>query len=119
MNKQNYDKKPIVLEAKGNGSYFYRWNIQEVTKEDTTSYNCEEVTIWAPVTKAKIKKTVINAKWSKNYEQKLVNEYNSMKLGLCSDDESVIITEKYKEFLTKRIEIKAHINADCEDLNIK
>lgn len=116
---QNYDKKPSILEAKGNGSYFYRWNIQEVTREDITSYDCNEVTVWSPLTRSKINKVVINNLWDKDTEQKLINEYNSVQLGLCSDDESVRITERYKEFLTERSLIKTHINADCEELNIK
>ena len=28
-----YDNKPSKLEAVGNGSYLYRWNIQEVKPE--------------------------------------------------------------------------------------
>jgi len=119
MNIQNYDKKPIVLEAKGNGSYFYRWNIQEVAKEDTTSYNCDEVTIWSPITRSKIKKEVINHLWNKDFEQKLINKYNAVQLGIYSDDESKKIVDEYTQFLSDLKEIKEHIDLDCEELNIK
>ena len=60
-----YDSKPSVLEAVGNGSFLYRWNIQEVapesveqTSEDGTEaqeekapqFSCEEVSVWEPLT---------------------------------------------------------------------
>jgi len=111
----NYDKRPLAIEAKGNGSYFYRWNIVEVQKEDITSYDCEEVTIWLPLTKEKIKRTVISHIWGNNFEQKLVNEYNSYKLGVLDDSGA---EERYKEFLKQRIAIKEKIDKDCLTFNI-
>jgi len=115
----NYDKKPSILEGKGNGSFFYRWNIQEVTKENTTSYNCNEVTIWSPITRSNIKKEVINRLWNKDFEQKLINKYNAVQLGIYSDDENQKIIKEYTEFLSKLKGIKEHIDFDCEELNIK
>lgn len=60
----NYDAKPSKLEAVGNGSYLYRFNIEENTVEhfsegtdeavETRSYwECEEVTVWSPLTSNK------------------------------------------------------------------
>ena len=105
-----YDNKPSKLEAVGNGSYLYRWNIQEVKPEsvEQTSeegaeaqaekapqfsceeaqaekapqFSCEEVSVWEPLTSNKITEAVITSKWDANYEQKLVNEYNAAQLGL-------------------------------------
>ena len=31
--KTYYDEKPAVIEAVGNGGYYYRWNIKEVQIE--------------------------------------------------------------------------------------
>ena len=112
----NYDKSPLAIESKGNGSYFYRWDIDKVQIEDRTLYNCKEVTIWLPLTKEKIKRAVIDALWGKNYEQKLINEYNSVKLGLLDDD---LAEGRYKDFLQQRIAIKEQVDKDCEEFNIK
>ena len=116
----NYDKRPLQIEAKGNGSYFYRWDITENKKQSecgvTTSYDCKEVTIWNPVTKEAIKRTVINHLWGDNYEQKLINEYNSAKLGILTSADA---EDNYKKFLEARIAIKEHIDEDCLMFNVK
>lgn len=120
-----YDNQPAKLEAVGNGSYIYRLNIQEVAKQSTndeeeagTQWKCEEVTIWAPLTSDKITEAVITSKWNSNYEQKLVNEYNSAMLGLYSEEESELRIQSYKSYLTERIAIKTQIDADCAELGI-
>lgn len=61
----HYDFKPSKLEANGNGSYTYRWDIQEVQVEkhfveagdneqteagQTTKWTCNEVVVWGMVT---------------------------------------------------------------------
>jgi len=122
MNKSNYDKKPLVLEAKGNGSYFYRWGIEEVEKENEgevrTSYDCNEVTLWKPITRDSIKKKVIETLWGGDHEKKMINEYNSVQLGVIEGDDATNVIERYKDFLNKRIAIKAMIDNDCDELNI-
>ena len=66
-----YDNKPSVLEAVGDGSYKYRFDIKEIKsdvttfddsntpKEQRTQWQCQEVTVWSPVTSNKITKAVI------------------------------------------------------------
>lgn len=119
-----YDIKPKKLEDVGNGSYIYRWNIQEVEKHasseneaDGTQWRCEEVTVWS-VTPNKITEAVITEKWDINYEQKLVNEYNSVMLDMLDEIESELRVQKYKSYLTERAAIKAQIDADCAELGI-
>ena len=82
-----YDNKPSVLEAVGNGSYRYRYDIEEVLPEltegevqteRTSSWKCEEVVVWSPVTANKITEKVLTERWDANYEQKLVNEYKRL-----------------------------------------
>ena len=122
-----YDNKPSKFEAVGNGSYLYRYNIKEVEQTDTQheadgvrkQWTCEEVTVWLPVSSNKITQAVIADKWDSDYEQKLVNEYNGVQLGVYTDEEAEAITAKYKAFLTDRAELKKTIDADCEDLGIK
>ena len=61
----NYDSKPSILEAVGNGSFLYRFNIEENTSEihaegvdepvsTRTSWDCNEVVVWSPLTSNKI-----------------------------------------------------------------
>lgn len=82
----NYDAKPSKLEAVGNGSYLYRFNIEEKTVEHfaegtgeavetRSSWECEEVTVWSPLTSNKITEAVIGTLCPVSHEQKLVNEF--------------------------------------------
>ena len=123
-----YDNKPSKYEAVGNGSYLYRYNIQEVEQTDTQEeaaeetrkqWSCEEVTVWSPVSSNKITQAVIADRWDSDYEQKLVNEYNGAQLGVYTDEEAEAIIAKYKAFLTERAELKKTIDADCEELDIR
>lgn len=136
-----YDKKPSVLEAVGNGSFLYRWNIQEVTpesnsqtttaddgsevqtaaEEQRTQWQCEEAVVWSPLTANKITESVIAKKWDGNYEQKLVNEYNGAQLGVYgakTSDEAKARIKAYTDFLTERYALKTQVDADCEALGI-
>lgn len=123
-----YDNEPSKFEAVGNGSYLYRYNIQEVEQTDTQQeeaaetrkqWSCEEVTVWSPVSSNKITQAVIADRWDSDYEQKLVNEYNGAQLGVYTDEEAEAIIAKYKAFLTERAELKKTIDADCEELGIR
>lgn len=125
----NYDNKPSIYEANGDGSYTYRWDIQEIAvpagtenEESSTKWECEEVVVWGTVTSNKLTDAVINHLWSKDFEQKLINEYNGVALGLFGVETSVEAQNKinaYKDFLNGRNAIKAQIDADCETLNIR
>ena len=120
------DLKPQVLEAVGNGSYLYHYNIEEVDRpaqegEETTGkqFKYEEVTVWAPLTANKITQKVLTSRWDSDYEQKLVNEYNSAQMGLLSEEEAARKTEAYKAFLTERNRLKAQVDNDCAELGIE
>lgn len=125
-----YDNKPSCLEAVGNGSYLYRWNIKEVVpevteenveEEKTSSWECDEVTVWPPLTPNKITEAAITSKWDTNYEQKLVNEYNAAQLGLLGEAKSADAQAKvqaYTDYLTERAALKAQVDADCAELGI-
>lgn len=137
----SYDNKPSVLEAVGNGSYLYRWDIEEVVPEQTeqpeeqaagtdenaeavqkSSWKCNEVTVWPPITPNRITEAAITEQWDRNYEQKLVNEYNAAQLGLYGEvtgDEAKARIKAYTDYLTARTALKAQVDADCEELGIK
>ena len=123
-----YDANPSKYEAVGNGSYLYRWNIEEIQVPDNSDsettvikWQCEEVTVWSPVTPNKVTEAVITLKWDNNYEQKLVNDYNAAKLGVYGSTTSTEATEKmaaYTAYLNERKALKEQINADCAKLGI-
>ena len=118
------DKQPLKLEAVGNGSYLYHYNIEEVDRPAQEGeaagkqWQYEEVTVWAPITANKITEKVLTSRWDANYEQKLVNEYNSAQMGLLSEEDAVRKTEAYKAFLTERNRLKAQVDSDCAELGI-
>ena len=129
-----YDNQPKKLEAVGNGSFRYRYNIREEEKPVQASENsetaqeaqaqpqwvCEEVTVWAPLSANKITEKVLTERWDGNYEQKLLNEYNAANLGMIPDREE---TEKrrqaYTDFLRRRAELKNEIDAFCAEQGIR
>lgn len=129
-----YDNKPSILEAVGDGSYRYHFNIieinpevmsstdKDVQEEQRTQWQCEEVTVWSPVTSNKITEAVITEVCDHNYEQKLVNEYNAAQLGLYGEKTSEEAQKRinaYTEYLSIRAALKAQVDADCAKLGIK
>lgn len=132
-----YDNQPTKLEAVGNGSYVYRFNIQRVEKPATTEtsettvmgealiqeqWMCEEVTVWAPLSSNKITEMVITEKWDNNQEQKLVNEFNAANLGLYggskTSEEAKAKIAAYKDYLSTRAALKTQVDDDCLELGI-
>lgn len=120
-----YDNKPSVLEAVGNGSYRYRWQIEEVEaptmpdEEPRTQWQCNEVIVWTPLSSNKITEAVLTQVYPNNYEQKLINEYNAALMGMYDEETRQRKITAYTEFLTERNALKAQIDADCKELNIK
>ena len=132
-----YDNKPSVLEAVGNGSYKYRFDITEKTPETVTTssddsnaqegeqrtqWQCQEVIVWSPVTSNKITEAVITEVCDHNYEQNLVNEYNAAQLGLYGSktgEEAKRHIAAYTEYLNTRAALKAQVDADCAELGIE
>lgn len=125
--KAFYSQKPSKIEAVGNGSYLYRYNIKEeqtpqtpqMEQTEQTQWSCEEVTVWAPLTANKITEKVLTEKWDNNYEQKLVNEYNSAVMGMLSEDVAQKKKDAYMTFLQERAELKTIVDKDCKEMGIK
>ena len=123
--KAFYSQKPKVLEAVGNGSYLYRYNITEEQTEATeqteqqAQWSCEEVTVWAPISANKITEKVLTEKWDNNYEQKLVNEYNAAVMGMLSEDVAQKRKDAYMTFLQERAELQTIVDNDCKEMGIK
>lgn len=113
-----YDSKPPYLEAVGNGSYVYRFNIEEVVPELTdenageekvSQWKCEEVTVWKPVTSDKVIEAVIRAKYTASAEIALVNKFNAYQQGL---DVDASVVSEYTEHLSFVAEVKRTVRKD-------
>lgn len=125
----DYDSRPSVFEAVGNGSFLYRWDIEEVEREPldddgtesgtVTRWRCREVTVWPTVTRAKITETVITALWPAGVEAKLINEYNDAKEGDTAGEAAEAAVARYAAFRSERRAVKARIADDCETLGIR
>ena len=129
-----YDNQPKKLEAVGNGSFRYRYNIREEEKPVQASENsetaqeaqaqpqwvCEEVTVWMPLTPNRITAAVITEAFPADYEQKLLNEYNAANLGMIPDAaETEKRRQAYTDFLRRRAELKKEIDDFCAEQGIR
>lgn len=134
MKRAFYDEMPSKIEAVGNGSYRYRWDIQsetvearnnaddEAASEERVQYSCLEIVVWGELTSNKILEAVISSVWDNNREQKLINDYNAASLGVYGSKTSDAAKERiaaYTEFLNSRAALKEQIDADCAELNIE
>lgn len=123
--KAYYNEKPSAFAEVGNGSVLYRCNIKQVENQSQdgeqsgTQWECDEVTIWKPFDKKKVVKSVIAEIWDSTHEQKLVNEYNSVTLGVIEGEEADKVTEAYTEFLEARKTLKAAVEEDCDNEGIE
>ena len=121
--KAYYDNKPSRIEAIGNGSWFYRWDIKEESVEHEgetrTQYSCKEVVVWSPITSNRVLQAVLEDKYPNNREQKYINEYNAAILGVYKDNEAAHKIETYKVFLMERDTIKNQVDSDCMEFGIK
>lgn len=122
------DNKPEIFEPIGDGGFRYNYHIEEIEVDNFIDINNEEdstitkhaqwkydnVLIYPPITKDKITKEVIVNTWDKNYEQKLVNDYNAALLGVFDEEETKNKIDAYTNFLTERKRIKEMIYNDWE-----
>lgn len=140
--KSSSDVRPHVFEAVGNGSYLYRWGIQQVEEAAPAAPSSEgdsegapsegaqparswweysEVVVWAPVSREKLTAAVLAATWDSDYEAKLVNDYNAAKEGIFgakTGEEAKKYAERYTAFLSARKALKEQVAADCAALSI-
>lgn len=122
-----YDHKPSALEAVGNGSYLYRWELEEVaapamgaaasdeqakalpeSSDIRTQWRCREVTVYEPLTANKLTLAVIESIWGGGIEQKMLNDWNAVQLGILPE---APYKENYVNFLTERKRLKEEIDA--------
>ena len=124
------DNKPEVFELIGDGGYRYNYNIKKVEVDRLVTIDCksilkqtqweyDNVLIYPPINKDKITRAVITNTWDSDFENKLINDYNAISLGIFSEQEVNEKLERYREFLTQRKELKEMINQDYQDYWMK
>lgn len=120
--KSIYDEKPAVIEAVGNGGWYYRWDIKEVAmnteEEQRTQWQCEQVIVYAPLASNKIVQAVIAEVWGLDIENKMLNEFNGAQLGVYDEATAADKIAKYKQFLAERNALKAQVDKDCKEAGI-
>lgn len=118
--KAYYDSKPTTLEAVGDGSFRYRWNIKQLEISDPsdgeltggsvrTAWQCDEVIVWEPMTTEKVIGAVIRSKYSSDEEMRLINDYNAYQQGATMTRD---IVAEYQEYLTFTANARATVMAD-------
>ena len=123
--------KPSTFVFEQNGAVIYSFHIEEkqvehvVPTEDVeettteTQYDFETVRTYLPISSNKLLQAVITDAYTSDYEQKLVNEYNSAVMGLYDEDTAARKIDAYKAFLQARAELKAMVEADCKEAGIR
>lgn len=82
-------------------------------EQERTQWEAEEVLIIGEPTENKVTQAVITDAFPSDYEQKLLNEYNAVQLGLLGNktsDEAKAKVDAYKAFLARRAELKNIVN---------
>lgn len=124
MNKAYYDTRPAPIEAVGDGSYRYRWAIEEVTMPGTPDrqqailWACYEVTVWGRLDPDTILRAAIAARWGTDAEAKLLNDFNAAQIGLfgsAKSAEAAKYIDRYKEFLDERKALKEQVENDWKE----
>ncbi len=114
MRKVHYNNQPSPIEAVGNGSYLYRWGINQIEieyvngHEILAAWECYQTTIGGLPTENLIIERVMDALWGGGREQKLINDYNASLAGFLDEDAA----EAYLDFLVERQALKVQIAED-------
>lgn len=103
--KTTYSEKPATLRDAGNGNIYYHWNIEQVTVNDTTEWQCDRVEVKAVPNAINVKQAVIEELWVGGKENKLINDY----LEATASGENQKAIDDYNAFLAERHAIKEEI----------
>lgn len=129
--KANSNIKPSTFVFEQNGAVVYSFHIEEKQVERVmptedgeettteTQYDFEMVRTYLPISSNKLLQAVITDAYHADYEQKLVNEYNSAVIGLYDEETAELKIEAYKAFLQARAELKSMVESDCKEAGIR
>lgn len=107
----NHNSREILVVVNEDGSI-----VETTDKEKATGkgYKYDSCRVEYPKTGDNIFRTLLNAKYDSNHQEKLINEFQSAQMGLM--DESKV--EAYKAFLEDRIAIREMVDSDCKAHNV-
>ena len=94
-------------------------NNKNETNIKQIQYEYDNVIVYLPIDKDKITRTVIANTWNIDYENKLINDYNAISLGVFSEQEANEKLKRYRDFLKQRKELKEMITQDYQNYWIK
>lgn len=103
--KASYDHEPLKLEAVGNGSFCFRWNIQKTTVEGNDIWTCDETIAWKK-TKDEITRCAIREIVSPDKEMKLINDFNAANAEILPASSK----QPYLDYIAQRDILKADID---------
>lgn len=119
--KSNSDVRPLIIQDLGNGSYYYNYNIHEVTvpveptegeePEEKTAYEYDSVLIWGIPNYAKCVKAVLRDRRDETEEFSLINKHNAFALGVSEEEAD---KEEYEAYLEEVKAVKAMVKTDLE-----
>ena len=109
--------RPKVFEKVGNGSWYYNFNITEVTVEDQESgtrveFHFDRVQVWNTSDENSLKKAVVSDRYTESEEINLQNNFQRYALGLSKDEK---FKSDYIEYLTEIDTLKNMVDADLKD----
>jgi hypothetical protein len=73
--KANYDHMPQPIEGVGNGSFLINYNVEQVLKDEKTSYDCDQVLVWNEPTRDQIISAIIRDKYNQDQVEALTANY--------------------------------------------
>ena len=103
--KTTYSEKPATLLNAGNGNAYYHWNIEQVTVNEVTEWQCDRVEIKDVANAVNVKQAVIEELWGGGKENKLINDY--LEATVTGENQKAI--DDYNAFLAERHAVKEEI----------
>ena len=117
MKSNSVFNKPSTFENRGDGTYFYNYNIIESTKQETEgsqliqSFDYDQIIINGEPTYSKIVSGIVRSNYSSSKEIALINNYNRYLL----DNTLSKYHDEYSEYLTYVSNVKQFVKQDCLD----
>ena len=114
MKANSVFNRPSVLENRGDGTYFYNYNITESVKQiedspETPSFDYDQVIIYGEPTYSKIVSSIIRDTYSSSDELALVNNYHRYTM----DETLTKYLNEYTTYLEYVGNIKQLVKQDC------
>lgn len=112
------DDKPKIFEKVGDGSWWYRFNVEKVTVEDPETHQTrdewhyDECRIYEQPNDDNVKSAAIAEIFTVSEEINLHNNFERVQLGLSEDE---TFRQKYIDYLRTVDGIKRQVEQDLEE----